>query len=87
MKVQIVYVNDGAECVIDLAVTDGTSVKDAIVNSGVLTKYPEISLDKNQVGIFGEVVSQDQILTEGDRVEIYRSLKMDPMEARRLRAR
>ena len=87
MKVQVVYVNDHSECVIDLDINENSSVKEAVISSGVLEKYPEISLDQNQVGIFGEVVSQDQILSEGDRVEIYRSLKMDPMEARRLRAR
>ena len=87
MKVQVVYVNDGSECVIEIDVAESATVKDAIIGSGILKKYPEISLSKNQVGVFGEVVSQDQILTEGDRVEIYRSLKMDPMEARRLRAR
>ena len=87
MKVQVVYVNDSSECVINLDVAEGSSVKDAIINSGILKKYSEISLAKCQVGIFGEVAPHDQLLIQGDRVEIYRSLKMDPMEARRLRAR
>ena len=48
--------------------------------------FNEISLSTNQVGVFGEVVSLDQIVAAGDRIEIYRPLKMDPMQARRLRA-
>ncbi len=87
MNVQVVYVSDHSECVIDLDINENSSVKEAIINSGVLEKHPEISLAKCHVGIFGEEVSQDQLLTQGDRVEIYRLLKMDPMEARRLRAR
>ena len=87
MKVQVVYVNDRSECVIDLDINENSSVKEAVISSGVLEKYPEISLDQNQVGIFGEIVSQEKLVSQGDRIEIYRSLKMDPMEARRLRAR
>lgn len=87
MNVQVVYVSDHSECVIDLDINENSSVKEAIINSGVLKKHPEISLAKCHVGIFGEEVSLDQLLTQGDRVEIYRLLKMDPMEARRLRAR
>ncbi len=86
MKVLVVYVDDSSECVIKLDVAEDASVKDAITRSGVLEKYPDISLEINQVGIFGEIVSLDQLLLQGDRIEIYRALKMDPMEARRLRA-
>jgi putative ubiquitin-RnfH superfamily antitoxin RatB of RatAB toxin-antitoxin module len=38
------------------------------------------------VGIWGKRVTHEQRLRHGDRVEIYRELVRDPMEARRLRA-
>ena len=38
------------------------------------------------VGIWGRRCSLDQLVAEGDRVEIYRPLTIDPMEARRTRA-
>lgn len=38
-----------------------------------------------QVGIWGRVCSTDTLLRDGDRVEIYRPLLIDPKEARRLR--
>jgi len=41
----------------------------------------------NQVGIFGKRVSLETRLADGDRVEIYRPLAMDPKESRRRRAR
>jgi putative ubiquitin-RnfH superfamily antitoxin RatB of RatAB toxin-antitoxin module len=42
---------------------------------------------KQAFGIFGKRTALDHPLSEGDRVEIYRALAMDPKEARRLRAR
>jgi len=38
------------------------------------------------VAVFGEKVEAAQVLREGDRVELLRSLTMDPKEARRRRA-
>ncbi len=37
-------------------------------------------------GIFGEVCGRDRHLQNGDRVELYRSLIVDPKAARRARA-
>ena len=36
--------------------------------------------------MFGKVVSPQQVLEEGDRVEIYRPLIADPKEVRKARA-
>ena len=85
MIVQVVYVNNEDHWVIDVSVSPNTSVKTAIESSGLLEKCSEISLDVNQVGIFGEIVTLDQIVSAGDRIEIYRDLETDPMQARRLR--
>ena len=61
-------------------------MKEAIVASGVLTKYPDIDLAKNKLGVFARLVKPDTVLRDRDRVEIYRPLKVDPKEARRNRA-
>ena len=71
---------------ISLIVPSQTSVLRAIQQSGILEKYPEINLSENSVGIFGNVVTLNQVLQDNDRVEIYRPLQMNPIEARRLRA-
>jgi hypothetical protein len=39
------------------------------------------------VGVFGKRVPPDTPLADGDRVEIYRALLLDPKERRRQRAR
>lgn len=40
-----------------------------------------------QVGIWGRKAGLDTVLREGDRVECYRALQVDPKEARRVRYR
>jgi len=44
-------------------------------------------VDPRRVGVFGRCVTPEQPLHDGDRVEIYRPLAVDPKEARRRRAR
>ena len=87
MKIQITYINSQSEYLLDMQVSEKTSVREAIAQSGVLSRFPEISIEHNRVGVYGEIVELDHVLDEGDRVEIYRPLLMDPMEARRLRAK
>lgn len=55
----------------------GATVRDALAASG---------FEGHAVGIFGKRVDLEQRLADGDRVEIYRPLAMDPKEARRQRA-
>ncbi|MCB1905649.1 MAG: RnfH family protein, partial [Gammaproteobacteria bacterium] len=47
-------------------------------HSGMLRKFPEINLDRQQVGVFGKIVRLDSVVAEGDRVEIYREITADP---------
>jgi len=87
MKVQVTYVTSTTEFLCEVEVPEHANIQEAIRQSNVLDEYPEISLNKNYVGIYGEIFELDHELNEGDRVEIYQALKMDPMEARRLRAK
>lgn len=69
-----------------VALPTGSTVKEAIVASGILLLCPEIVLEKNKLGIFSRVVTADDEVRSGDRVEIYRPLLADPKELRRRRA-
>lgn len=44
-------------------------------------------VDPQRLGVFGRRAAPEQVLRDGDRVEIYRPLAVDPKEARRRRAR
>ena len=63
------------------------SAFDAVRASGVLERHPELAEGEPLLGIWGRACAPEAPLADGDRVEIYRPLTMDPNEARRLRAK
>jgi putative ubiquitin-RnfH superfamily antitoxin RatB of RatAB toxin-antitoxin module len=83
MKIEVAYALRHKQTLLNIEVDDNASVEDAIQQSNILKKYPEINLKKNKVGIFGKITSLDVKLREKDRVEIYRPLKADPKEVRK----
>ncbi len=60
---------------------------DAVHASGLFERHPELALGAPMIGIWGRACAPQTLLADGDRVEIYRPLTMDPNEARRLRAK
>ena len=86
MKIEVAYALRHKQTLLNIEVNDNASVEDAIQQSNILKKYPEINLKKNKVGIFGKITSLDVKLREKDRVEIYRPLIADPKEVRKQRA-
>lgn len=66
---------------LELTVAAGTSLAQALVQSGVVFD------PASKIGIWGRVMPLDTLLRDRDRVEIYRPLTVDPKEARRLRYR
>jgi len=86
LEVEVVYATTERQLRYELRVRPGTTVADAILASGVLDACPEIDLDRNRVGIHGNLAHRAEVLRDGDRIEIYRPLTADPKEVRRLRA-
>jgi putative ubiquitin-RnfH superfamily antitoxin RatB of RatAB toxin-antitoxin module len=58
---------------------------DAVRASGVLDRWPELASGEPSVGIWGRATGAAAVLRDGDRVELYRPLAVDPQEARRRR--
>ena len=65
---------------------EGATVEEAIRASGLLELRSDIDLSKNKVGIYSRPVKLADVVSDGDRVEIYRPLIADPKELRRQRA-
>ena len=86
IQVEVAYAKLDEQVIIPLDVDAGTTLEQAIQQSGILELYPEIDLTKNKTGIFGKIAKADTELREMDRVEIYRPLIADPKESRRKRA-
>ncbi|MEO8298689.1 MAG: RnfH family protein [Burkholderiales bacterium] len=70
-----------------LRVPAGSSVLQAVRQSRLLEQHREIDPAVAEVGLWGRRVGWHEALREGDRIEIYRPLRVDPKEARRQRYR
>jgi len=86
-RVEVVYATAAAQRRYAVDLADGGTVREAIEQSGVLGEYPQINLVRDRVGVYGRLVALDDVLRDGDRVEILRPLVADPKAARRRRAR
>ena len=78
MNVGVAYADKFKQVWLTLDVPEGSTVKDAIEKSGLLTQFPEIDLNKQKIGVFGKLTKLDAVLEEGTRVEIYRPITADP---------
>lgn len=78
MKVAVAYADNVNQIWLRIDVPEDTTVVDAIQLSGILRDIPSIDLEEHKIGIFGKVVKPSTVLSEGDRVEIYRPITADP---------
>ncbi|MCD2452207.1 RnfH family protein [Methylicorpusculum oleiharenae] len=85
MNVGVCYAEADRQLWLRLEVPDGSTIEQAIQLSGVLKQYPDINLENQKVGIFGKIVKLDTVVTDGDRVEIYRQITADPKLVKRRR--
>jgi len=86
LRVTVVHCVPGGEDLTEVTLPAGATVADAIGASGVLDRRPELAATSPDVGIWGRACALAQRLEDGDRVELYRPLTVDPKEARRVRA-
>lgn len=70
---------------LDVGVEPGATVAQAIECSGLPQAWPGFDWRRASVGVWGRKSGLDAALREGDRVEVYRPLQVDPKLARRER--
>lgn len=83
MKIGIVYAEPVKQVWLNINVDDGATVEEAIKQSGILEKFPDIDLDTFKVGIYGRFTKLQNKVVEGDRIEIYRQIICDPEQVPR----
>lgn len=86
IQVKMCYTTSGEIIFLNLRVEQGTSIADILNEPSILARFPVLEKSDYKVGIFGKLKSPETILQDQDRLEIYRPLIFDPMEARRRRA-
>lgn len=69
----------------DVEVDAGATVAHAIERSGLRQARPGFDWRCASVGVWGRKSQPDAVLREGDRIEVYRPLLVDPQLARRER--
>lgn len=80
------YAPSGARHVLHVELESGATIEQAVEASGLLSLAPELRHRAPDVGIWNRPARLDAVVHEGDRIEVYRPLTVDPKEARRLRA-
>ncbi len=70
-----------------LVLAAGLTVLDAIKQSGLPIDAQNHLANAPRIGVWGQLRALDHVLRDGDRVELYRPLLIDPKDARRLRHR
>lgn len=81
MRIEVAYALPDEQFLFEQEVEEGCTIEQALKTSKLLEEFPDLNIDK--VGIFGRLVPADTPLREGDRIEVYRPLKVDPRERRR----
>jgi len=86
MLIEIAHAGPGAQTVVALRLEPPATVADALRLAAADPRFAGLDLQGATVGIFGSVVARGQALVEGDRIEVYSALAVDPKLARRRRA-
>jgi putative ubiquitin-RnfH superfamily antitoxin RatB of RatAB toxin-antitoxin module len=63
------------------------TLSDALARAMADPDFAGVDIANASVGVFGLLARREQPLLDGDRVEIYRPLAVDPKTARRARAK
>lgn len=86
MDIEVIFAIPEQQVCIPVRLDQPMCIEEAINQSRIMDFFPDIDSSKVNVGIFGKVCKVDKLVSDGDRVEIYRELLINPMDARRNRA-
>ena len=90
IHVEVAYALPEQQKIIALRVTPGTTAIEAVRQSGIAALFVDegagLDVESAALGVFGHAVERDHVLHDGDRIEIYRPLLVDPKESRKARA-
>ncbi|HRP96460.1 MAG TPA: RnfH family protein [Rhodocyclaceae bacterium] len=78
MKIGVAYALPHRQVWLTTEVPDGATVRQAVEHSGLLECFPQLALEQHKLGIFGKFTALDAPVQDGDRIEIYRPLLVDP---------
>ena len=83
INIEVVFALPDKQRLRSVVIKPGTTAREAIAASGLESEFGNADLKSAPIGIWGREVPPNEILKNGDRIEIYRPLELDPREARR----
>lgn len=88
INVEVVYGLPQKQKLLSLKVAPGTTMFEAARQSSIVEFFPALDLSVASMGVFGKLEGnpRGRVLEEGERVEIYRPLTLDPKANRKERA-
>lgn len=86
MRCEVAYAGPEGQFLDAVDLPEGADIAAAIAASGIARRVAGLRVDDEHVGVWSERRTLASVLRDGDRVEIYRDLAADPMQARRRRA-
>lgn len=89
--VEVAFALPERQKIVTLAVSPGTTAREAVRQAHLNEHFPELPamvFEDAELGVFGKrLPAPDRyVLCAGDRVEVYRPLRIDPKQARIERA-
>jgi len=86
VQVTVVYALPDRAWQARVRVPAGMTLRQVVEASGFARAFPDVDVQRLDLGVYGERSAPERLAVEGDRVELYRPLHFDPMESRRRRA-
>lgn len=92
LAVEVAFALPSKQRIVALRVPEGTTARQAVALADLPALFPDLpdeTFSQAPLGIFGKALRDPdtQLLREGDRVEVYRPLAIDPKVARLERAK
>lgn len=88
--VEVIYADEHKQLLLEVQVQAGQFALEVLKQSGIDKHFSDIDLlkpDSLSVGVFSKKIDVNKYqVQEGDRLELYRPLKIDPKDSRRLKA-
>ncbi|MCS4295425.1 putative ubiquitin-RnfH superfamily antitoxin RatB of RatAB toxin-antitoxin module [Comamonas sp. BIGb0152] len=83
IQIEVVWAQNGQPQTLQLQLPAGASLAQALAAASAQTG--QVFEGAQDAGVWGRIRPRSQLLADGDRVELYQPLKVDPKKARRER--
>lgn len=86
LNIEVAFGTSTEQCIVEVELAAGATIQDAVQASGLQEAFPTFDFTLLRKGVWNVVKGDEHCLKDGDRVEVYRPLIIEPKEMRRRRA-